>query len=324
LPEPTAATVLANRAVLALLRGRLVDAEADARLCARLVNRMDRGNALSAWMLAVLAHVLVMRGNLAEAEDALDPPPAQPAVDIPTAMATYHGAFVPLAAGRLDDAAQLFAATGAWCDAQQLFNPALFCWRSDLARILVRLDRRDEAHELASAELRHSQAVQSAGLVGQSLVTLGIVEGAQQGIARISEGVALLAKSQLTSAYVEGLIALGAELRRLRRPSQAREPLRAALDLAERGGLGLLASEAEAQLRATGARPRRRTLRGVDALTASEQRVARLAAQGLTNRAIAQALFLSPKTVERHLGQIYSKLEITGRAELAAVLNSAG
>jgi DNA-binding NarL/FixJ family response regulator len=237
-------------------------------------------------------------------------------------MATYHRAFVPLAVGRLDEAAQLFAATGAWCDAQQLFNPALFCWRSDLARILVRLDRRDEAHELASAELHHAQAVQAAGLVGQSLVTLGIVEGSEQGVARISEGVALLAKSQLASAYVEALIALGGELRRLRRPSQARAPLRAALDLAERGGLGLLASEAEVELRAAGARPRRRTLRGVDALTAGEQRVARLASQGLTNRAIAQALFLSPKTVERHLGQIYSKLEITGRGELAAALST--
>ncbi len=69
-----------------------------------------------------------------------------------------------------------------------------------------------------------------------------------------------------------------------------------------------------------GARPRRDARRGPDALTAAELRVARMAADGSSNREIAQALFVTPKTVETHLGNTYAKLAVTGRAQLAAAL----
>jgi DNA-binding CsgD family transcriptional regulator len=74
------------------------------------------------------------------------------------------------------------------------------------------------------------------------------------------------------------------------------------------------------ELRATGARPRRAAFSGLDSLTAAERRVADAAAQGASNREVAQTLFLSEKTVEAHLGHIYSKLEIGSRRELAAAL----
>jgi DNA-binding CsgD family transcriptional regulator len=76
-------------------------------------------------------------------------------------------------------------------------------------------------------------------------------------------------------------------------------------------------------LRASGARPRRRALWGVDALTPSELRVATLAATGQTNREIAQQLFVTPATVETHLTQVYRKLELDGRAGLAGALVAA-
>ena len=72
---------------------------------------------------------------------------------------------------------------------------------------------------------------------------------------------------------------------------------------------------------AAGARPRRERLHGPDALTASERRVAQLAADGFTNRQIAQALFVTTKTVEMHLGHVYGKLGIKGRDDLKAAFH---
>ena len=81
-----------------------------------------------------------------------------------------------------------------------------------------------------------------------------------------------------------------------------------------------LRRQAEEELRATGARPRRLVLSGLDSLTASERRVARLAAEARTNREIAQSLFVSARTIEGHLTAIYRKLEIKARDELPAAL----
>jgi len=70
--------------------------------------------------------------------------------------------------------------------------------------------------------------------------------------------------------------------------------------------------------------PRRQRLTGIDSLTPAELSVARLAAEGLTNRQIAQALFVSTKTVGTHLGHIYDKLAISSRDDLAPLLGEAG
>ena len=80
----------------------------------------------------------------------------------------------------------------------------------------------------------------------------------------------------------------------------------------------MLADRAREELRATGARPRRAVLSGVDSLTASERRVAQLAAAGRTNREIAQDLFVTLNTVESHMRHVFQKLGITRRTELAA------
>ena len=92
------------------------------------------------------------------------------------------------------------------------------------------------------------------------------------------------------------------------------------MELAEISGAVRLAERARTELAATGARPRSVRLSGVESLTASERRVAEMAAEGLTNRQIAQALFVTPKTVEVHLSSVYRKLEISSRSELARVL----
>ncbi len=81
-----------------------------------------------------------------------------------------------------------------------------------------------------------------------------------------------------------------------------------------------LADHAWQELLAAGARPRRKELRGVASLTPSERRIAELAAAGGTNREIAQALFVTAKTVETHLGHAYTKLGISSRLDLDAAL----
>ena len=102
-------------------------------------------------------------------------------------------------------------------------------------------------------------------------------------------------------------------LRRRNRRTEARELLREALDTAHRSGAKPLAERAETELRATGARPRQVVLTGLDALTASRRRIAELASEGLTNREIAQMLFITTRTVEGHLTSVFRKLRLTTR-----------
>jgi DNA-binding CsgD family transcriptional regulator len=137
------------------------------------------------------------------------------------------------------------------------------------------------------------------------------VRGGDAGIADVEHALELL---QTAGAWLEhgwALHALGVVLRHQRRPVEAREPLRAAVDYASRSGAELLRQRAMDELRAAGAKPRRQLRSGVEALTARELRVAQLAAQGFSNTEIAQLLFITYKTVDTHLGHVYQKLDVT-------------
>jgi len=136
--------------------------------------------------------------------------------------------------------------------------------------------------------------------------------------------VAVLAPSQAQLEHLHALCDLGAALRRRSRHEAARAPLRRALDLADRAGAVRIAARARAELRDTGARPRRAALSGRDALTPAERRVAALAAGGHTNRQIAQQLFVTQRTVETHLTHAFAKLDVTSRDGLPVALWPAG
>ena len=113
------------------------------------------------------------------------------------------------------------------------------------------------------------------------------------------------------------LLALGMRRRRSRRRADARAALHEALSYFERGGAEPWAGQARSELTATGEMPSRDTAGSLRALTPQELQVALLVAQGSTNREAATALFLSPKTVEFHLGNTYRKLGVRSRTELA-------
>jgi len=114
---------------------------------------------------------------------------------------------------------------------------------------------------------------------------------------------------------------LGHALTRLGRRVPARGPLQQALADADRTGATLLAEAARRELVATGLRPRRTQTEGLASLTPRQRQVCELAACGTTNRAIAQHLFLSVKTVETHLAAAYEKLGVETREALVDALH---
>jgi DNA-binding CsgD family transcriptional regulator len=198
-------------------------------------------------------------------------------------------------------------------------NPAAVPWRTLRAEALDALDRRDEAAAAAEAELGDARRWGAPGTVGRTLRVLGTALR-DDGIAQLELAVAVLDGSAARLEQARALLALGAALRRARRPGDAREPLQRALDVAELCEATGLVEQARSELYAAGARPRGRARSGPERLTASERRVARLAAEGRSNREIAQTLFVTPKTVEVHLSATYRKLGIRSRRELAGAL----
>ena len=133
---------------------------------------------------------------------------------------------------------------------------------------------------------------------------------AREGEALLRESVDCLERAGVALERARALAELGVLVRATGRRAEARAMLREALDVAHHAGAAPLADLAEAELRATGAKPRRVALSGVEALTASERRVAELAGDGLTNREIAQALFVTMRTVEGHLTRVFAKLAL--------------
>lgn len=184
----------------------------------------------------------------------------------------------------------------------------------------LQLGRRDTARKLAHAELELARRWNTPSALAYALRAAGLVEGGNAGIDLLRRSVAAVEGSQARYEHARSLTELGAALRRASRRSDARDALREGLDLADRCGATRLAGRARDELLATGARPRRTALRGRDALTPSERRVAQLAADGLSNRDIAQALFVTVRTVEGHLTHTYMKLDIAARDDLAVAL----
>jgi DNA-binding CsgD family transcriptional regulator len=321
------------RGLTLLRRGELADAEEmlrtgldEVRMWGPAAAPLYPGMAVPLRMVvsaAFLSEVLLERGDLDGARSALDLAgiPSDPPENSQVGPWVVSRIRVLLREGRFQEA--LDAANECARRLGHVFrNPGWLPWRSLAAEALAGLERRDEALERALEELELARCWGAPGVVGRALRVLGTIEG-DAGIARLQEAVDVLAGSPARLEEAKALAALGAALRRAGRQGEAREPLRRALELADAAGAGGLAEDVRAELYASGARPRAAALGGVQALTASEQRVASLAAEGQSNRDIAQALFVTPKTVEVHLSNAYRKLGIRSRRELANRLATA-
>ena len=303
-----------------LRRGDLEDAEEALALAARGFETWGYLEEALLYTYGFTAEVRLGRGDVAGARTALGRAGASPG-------ATNAGRFwrrssleVLLAEGRNREA--LAAADEYGRAVGPLPSPAVSPWRSLKAQALDRLDQTDEAVALAEEELELARHWGAPGTVGRVLRILGTLLR-DDGVPTLREAVEVLERSAARLELAHALAALGSALRRSRRPTEAREPLRRALDVAASCGATGLADEIRSELHATGARPRREALSGVESLTASERRVAGLAADGQTNRDIAQTLYVTPKTVEVHLTNAYRKLGIRSRRELAGMLAAA-
>jgi DNA-binding CsgD family transcriptional regulator len=201
-------------------------------------------------------------------------------------------------------------------------NPAMFPWRSSAALSLVEVGRRSEAQALTADEVQRAQSFGAPRAIGIALRAQALVGAPRQRSAGLAAALEVLADSPARLEYARVLVDLGATHRAAGQRTVAREPLLEGLTLAAHCGARTLERRARSELAAIGVRPGGVDRAGPDSLTASERRVAELAAAGGTNREIAQTLFVTEKTVETHLGRAFRKLGITSRRQLPDVLAS--
>jgi DNA-binding CsgD family transcriptional regulator len=279
---------------------------------------------LSSLALAVLIDASTDRGDFETVEhelqsrDLAGPVPPDPLSGL---LLESRGRY-RVSRGELDAGLRDLREAGARLSGWGALSPGFTAWRSACALACHHLGLDENAVRLAREELELARVLGTPRATAAALRTLGVVEGAGRGIELLQQAVITAERSPALLERATALIALGAALRRAGRRVSAREPLRGGLDLARRCGAERLAGEGEAELRAAGAKPRRRAFSGLDALTASERRIAEMVAAGMSNREVAQALFVTAKTVENHLGRVYQKLGIHSRSELAAALGS--
>lgn len=199
-------------------------------------------------------------------------------------------------------------------------NPAIMPWRSAAAISLKSIGDMQAASRLCAEETELARRWGAGRALGIALHAAGMVEGGVRGIELLTEAVTMLRPAPAPLELARALVDLGAAYRRAGARARGREFLREGLDLAHANGGLALAGRARRELVVAGGRPRRDATRGRDALTPGELRVAQLAAEGQTNRQIAQALFVTQRTVENHLTSTYAKLGISSRGMLAAAL----
>lgn len=277
-----------------------------------------------AWCAGILAAARMMSGDLGGAAAALAGvglATAEPPETVQGIETMMFRARLSLLRGDLDLARLDLDRSHAWLRAAGWLDTVHHPWRPVAADVAWATGDREEARTMAREHLEHMQTFGAAHLVGAAHRKLGeTLADTDVAAEHLRAAVQLLADSDAALEHSRALLALGGHLRRNRAPADAREPLLRGLDMATRLGAGLVVARARTELAAAGVRPRRSSLTGPDALTASERRVVDQAVTGLSNPEIAQALFVSRKTVEKHLSAAYLKLGVNARKELAAAL----
>ena len=313
-------TVSVWRAMVDYRRGDLVAAEDHARRARALAEELGA----PAFGLPTLIKILLERGLAEEAAQHLDGIDLHgPAVwSWQTAALLADAGRVKVALGELEQGlADMLEADRRMTASGWSLN-VITNWVPTAALAAVRLGRDGEAREVAARELDAARSFGAQRRLGIALSVCGLLDPGPRGLALLHEAGRVLDASPARLEHARALINLGIGLRQRGERRQAREPLSHGLDLAVRCGGAALADQAREELHAAGARPHRDALTGAAALTPAELRTARMAVDGLTNKQIAQALFVSTKTVEAQLSQAYGKLSISGRAELAKALTS--
>jgi DNA-binding NarL/FixJ family response regulator len=205
-------------------------------------------------------------------------------------------------------------------------TPALGGW-SEAIHALTTLGRHDEAHRMAAGHLSAARDFGAPRVVAAALrahARAASAASSSSAVDSLDEALHLLQASSAPVERCRALLQSGVALRDAGRPAPARRRLREADELADATGADALRKRARRELAAMGIRVRASARTGVTGLTPQERRVSVLAAQGKRNQEIARALFVTVKTVEWHLSQVYRKLGIASRAELWQALAPSG
>jgi DNA-binding CsgD family transcriptional regulator len=317
---------LAAHAILDFRRGYWAAALADAAEAARLA-RETRLTPLLTFSLSVLAHVEAAMGRRDDARAH-----GREAVQLSELLGgpaiTVYGlnalALDALGAGEIESAGELY-------DRVHRFTQKLHTQRgivqygADRVEALARAGRTDDAfqalEEFADRLGGGRWALAALARCRGILAGDGAEHHFQTALSHHAHDGQPFEKARTQLAY-------GERLRRDRRRADAREQLSAALEAFERLGAAPWADRARVELRATGgaaaegdsAEKEAVAAAGLQELTAHELQIARLVAYGMTNREVAAKLFLSPKTIEYHLSQIYRKLDLRSRTQLASLM----
>lgn len=310
-----------ERGYVAQRRGQLRSAEIDARQAVSLA-RLRGCLTVAPLFSALLIDVLVQRDDLESAQDELVA--SGMAGEIPDGYwfgpVLFSRGRLRLAQGRARESAEdlldLRDRMTRWEIDGNAGSPA----GAYAARALAALGDGEQARMLAEEALATARRWGAPSAVGEALAALGTVTGGDRGIELLVDATRLLDAAPAPLLRAAALVELGQMLRHERRAADAREPLRTGLALARRYGALALARRAAEELEAGGEKAGRHTPIGAETLTASERRVAGMAANGMKNREIAAVLHVTIKTVESHLRAAYDKLGIHSRRTLADVL----
>jgi len=198
-------------------------------------------------------------------------------------------------------------------------EPGLALFVPDAAETLIRLGRLEDAEPLVAWLEERGRTLDRPRALATGARCRGLLLAAAgeltDALASLDEAVRHHERLPDPFELARTLLVQGTVRRRAKQKRPAREALDAALEILERLGALLWAESTRAELTAIGGRPA-----PTGELTPTEERVARLAAAGRTNREIAEALFLSVRTVEGHLSHAYHKLDVRSRTELATVI----
>jgi len=204
-----------------------------------------------------------------------------------------------------------------------IYNEILVAWRPLAARALASVGRWDEAKELASSHLGAARAFGARRSLGAALRAMAdSIQDLDERVNWLIESVKVLDESPARLEMAAAMIDLGVSLVERRDAETARALFQRSATIAVACRAERLVEIANSNLRSLGSRPRQLGSTGMDSLTPAELRAVNLAAVNVTNRAIADKLFVNVKTVEGHLSKAYRKLGVSSRFELAEVIRA--
>jgi DNA-binding CsgD family transcriptional regulator len=234
----------------------------------------------------------------------------------PTALLRAAQGKLAASGGDRVAAADAFIECGWTLDAMRVSSPGVLPWRSELARLLVDDGELERARELAQTELDLARTLAGPAAAARALHVLALTYERPQRVALLRNAREILVGSRALLTHAAVTVELGVTLRHLREAADARTFLTEGHALAAQCRCAPMVTRAREELAMLGVAPRRASAFGPEALTPGEIRVARLAAQGKSNAEIAQHLFVTRKTIEKHLASAYRKLGIESRTQL--------